>query len=908
MAASPHMLSAPLRGLVVALGELPDPVFAAEALGPGIALDPLDDALHAPCDGEVIQCARTRHALTLRDAAGGEWLLHLGLDTVDLAGDGFSLLVAEGERVSAGTPLLRFDADRVARQARALLTPIVLTNAVDQRLELLVTPGQVVERGEPLLLCHGEAVAGTDSASATQAVSDAGRDAASSVDECTDECTGEGTGEGTGECTDEGAEARGGATVAAASGIHARPAARLRAIARAHDVALRLVTADGREADAASVSALLNLGLVQGSRVTLVARGAQRQAALAAASALLGAEEASDVSMAPEAVSTAPDAAPTGNVSTAPETAPPVSGVRQLEEGLLRGISASAGIAIGPLRRYDPPLPRVAETAADPAAERQALAVALETVAATLEAARRSAETQGQQEEAEIFDAHLAWLEDPALRAAAERHINAGQSAGQGWYAALQAEVERLRQSDSALLAARVDDLRDLQRRVMVVLAADNGAAEAADDDLDGAILIAREMTPSQFVAVAGRIQGLCLAAGGATSHLAILARARGIPCVMGLGEALLQLDAEQAVLDATRGVLERAPDAERLAAFVAERERRQAQARSAAEQAGAAVITRDGRQVQVAANVGSAAEAQAAARAGADGVGLLRSEFLFLGRSAAPTREAQRQEYAAALAALGGKPVIVRLLDIGADKQLDYLSLPAAPNPALGERGIRLWQTFPELFETQLDALLLAGNEAPAADAATPLQLMLPMVSDVGELRWVRQRLAARAAALGVDRLPALGVMIEVPSAALCAASLAREADFFSVGTNDLTQYALAMDREVAALAAHCDVLHPGVLRLIQATLEGARGRCPVGVCGAAAGDPLAAALLVAMGVDELSLEAAGIAAIKAWLRELDAAALAARVPELLALDDGAAVRAALAAWLDASATDAPA
>ncbi|WP_277985178.1 phosphoenolpyruvate--protein phosphotransferase [Salinicola tamaricis] len=580
-----------------------------------------------------------------------------------------------------------------------------------------------------------------------------------------------------------------------------------------------------------------------------------------------------------------------------------MSGARHREEDLLRGISASAGMAIGPLRRYELPLPRVAETAADPAAERQALAAALETVAATLESARHSADAQGQQEEAEIFDAHLAWLEDPALREAAEHHIAAGSSAGQGWYAALQAEIERLRQSESALLAARVDDLRDLQRRVMAPLAADAGAAEAADDDLDGAILIAREMTPSQFVAVAGRIQGLCLAAGGATSHLAILARARGVPCVMGLGEALLSLTAERAVLDATHGVLESAPDAERLAALVAERERRQAQARSAAEQACAAVITRDGRQVQVAANVGSAAEAQAAARAGADGVGLLRSEFLFLGRAAAPTREVQRREYAAALAALDGKPVIVRLLDIGADKQLDYLSLPAAPNPALGERGIRLWQTFPELFETQLDALLLAGNEAPVADAATPLQLMLPMVSDVGELRWVRQRLAARAAELGITRLPALGVMIEVPSAALCAVSLAREADFFSIGTNDLTQYVLAMDREVAGLAAHCDVLHPGVLRLIQATLEGARGRCPVGVCGAAAGDPLAAALLVAMGVDELSLEPAGIAALKAWLRELDAAALAARVPELLALDDGAAVRAVLAAWLDASA-----
>ncbi|WP_110689558.1 phosphoenolpyruvate--protein phosphotransferase [Salinicola endophyticus] len=874
MASSPLILSAPLRGLVVALGDLPDPVFAAEALGPGIALDPLDDILHAPCDGEVIQCARTRHAVTLRDDTGGEWLLHLGLDTVDLAGDGFTLLVAEGERITAGTALLRFDADRVARQAKALLTPIVLTNAADQRLELLATPGQVVERGEALLLCHVDGAGEAEGAGLNS-------DAASDDDQAATEVRRE-------------------LTVAAASGVHARPAARLRAIARAHDVALRLVAADGREADAASVSALLNLGLVQGSRVTLVARGAQGEAALEAASTLLATPETS-----PAAASQAPAEAPAPSASSSTARADPEG-----EPGQLRGTRASPGIAIGPLRHYDPPLPRVAETAADPAAERQALTAALETVAATLEASRRAAVAQGHQEEAEIFDAHLAWLEDPALREAAEHHIAAGSSAGQGWYAALQREVERLEASDSALLAARVDDLRDLQRRVMTPLAeAGEDAREVADDDLDGAILIAREMTPSQFVAVAGRIQGLCLAAGGVTSHLAILARARGVPCVMGLGEALLSLTAERAVLDATHGVLESAPDAERLAQREAERERHRAQARAAAEQAQGVAVTRDGRQVHVAANVGSAAEAEAAARAGADGVGLLRSEFLFLGRAAAPTRDAQQREYAAALAALGGKPVIVRLLDIGADKQLDYLTLPAAPNPALGERGIRLWRAFPELFDTQLEALLLAGSEvADAAQTTLPLRLMLPMVSDVGELRWVRQRLVACATALGITRLPALGVMIEVPSAALCAASLAREADFFSIGTNDLTQYALAMDREVAALAAHCDVLHPGVLRLIQATLEGARGRCPVGVCGAAAGDPLAALLLVAMGVDELSLEPAGIAGLKASLRALDTAALAARVPELLALDDGAAVRAALTTWLDTPASAAQA
>ncbi|MBB3229325.1 phosphoenolpyruvate--protein phosphotransferase [Halomonas stenophila] len=830
-------LLAPVDGVVLPLNEVPDPVFAERTLGEGIALDPLGDVLHAPCDGEVVQCARTRHAMTLRTRDGVELLLHLGLDTVALDGEGIILQVSTGERVSAGQPLCRFDPDLLARRATALITPLVVTEPGGWRLApVTLRAGARVARGEPLL---------TLTPGAGEATSPAG----------------------------EGPQASRELRLALAAGLHARPAARLRAIARDQGVTLRVVAAAGT-ADADSLSALMNLGLAEGAALTLEARGERASAALDAAETLLTTPEAE--APAPEVPAVTP-AVPAG-------------------EGQLSGLVASAGLALGPLVHHVPALPRVPEAGEGVEVEAARLSRALGEVDAALDAARHRAEAAGQEAEAEIFAAHQAWLADPDLYAAAESRLAAGRSAGQAWREALDDEAERLAGSGNALLAARVADLRDLQRRVMNGLA--EAPAEEGGDLPEGAILLAEDLTPSQLVTLAERSPaGLCLAAGGTTSHVAILARARGIPCLVAMGPGLAGLSGERAVLDAEAGVLEHAPDAERLArveAAIAERAERAALEREAAR---APAVTRDGREVEVGANIGSAAEARLAAEAGADGIGLMRSEFLFLERSSAPDEDDQHREYQAAVDALDGKPVIIRTLDIGADKQLPYLRLPVVPNPALGVRGARLWQSHPELLDTQLRALLRVS-------APERLRIMVPMIADAGELAWVRGRLEGLAESLGLTRLPALGAMIEVPSAALGARRLAAEADFLSIGTNDLTQYTLAMDREEPRLAARADVLHPAVLALIEATVKGAAGACPVGVCGAAAGDDLAGPLLVALGVDELSVEPARVPSLKAALRRLDAAALAETVPELRALDDAAAVRQRLTAWFATDAT----
>ncbi|MDQ7733966.1 phosphoenolpyruvate--protein phosphotransferase [Halomonas sp. SpR1] len=831
------ILQSPVEGVVVPLSEVPDPVFAGLSLGEGIAIDPLGECLHAPCDGEIVQCARTRHALTLRTDAGVELLLHLGLDTVELEGQGIELMVSVGDRVRAGDPLCRFDADRLAQAASALITPLVVTEAAGWHL----LPSHH-DKGARIALGENLLVLALSTAKPVEAPT-------------------------------QGPLVERHLTLALAAGLHARPAARLRAIAREYGVSLEVHHEGATErssASAESLSALMNLGLVAGSALRLSAQGARGESALDAAETLLTTPEA-DEQIAAESKSALTNA---------------------LGVGELAGLVASQGLAIGPLAIYCPPLPGVPYDGEGESVEAPRLKHALSRVAKDLTKAEAQAASQDQGAEAEIFAAHSAWLEDPALVSAAEVYIGDGRSAGQAWREALDAEAERLAATGNDLLAARVADLRDLQRRVMASLSDDHHAA--APDLPEGAILVAEDLTPSELVAVADqRPAGLCLAGGGTTSHVAILARARGIPCLVAMGQALLESasDAsdESVILDAETGYLALKPSSTQLAEVAERIEDRRYEAEQARAKAHEPVVTLDGRKVEVCANIGGAEEARLAASNGADGVGLLRSEFLFLARDSAPDEATQRAEYQAVLDALGGRTVVIRTLDIGADKQLPYLRLPNVPNPALGVRGIRLWQSQPELLETQLRALL-------AITPLSTLHIMLPMVSEAAELSEVRRRLESLATELGLNERPRLGAMIEVPSAALCAASLAAEADFLSIGTNDLTQYTLAMDREDPFLAARADVLHPAVLRLIEATVSGAAGRCPVGVCGSAASDDLAAPLLVALGVDELSVESARIPAVKAALRRLDAADLAAELPDLLALPDAAAVRRRLA------------
>ncbi|QUD88565.1 phosphoenolpyruvate--protein phosphotransferase [Phenylobacterium montanum] len=826
------ILLAPLQGWVAPLDEAPDPVFSGRLMGDGLAIDPTGSTLVAPCAGRVISVHHTRHAVTLAAEGGAELLIHIGLETVGLGGEGFEVHVRDGQTVAPGDPLISFDIDLLAQRARSLLTPIIVTNG-DGFSIVERTQDREIEIGQPLMILRAAASA-TNAESAPPA---------------------------------EAALVRH-LIVPLAHGLHARPAARLAALAQSFEADLAVIAHD-RRSNAKSPVSILTLGVRLHDPITLSAQGPDAAAALDALAALIE--------------SGMGELAPKGPAPVHTEPEPPIEA--PMPDGPLvelRGVKAAPGLAIGIAARLVTPEIAVDPTGRGVPAETAALEAALVQVGQRLSA---QAETAPRSHRA-ILGAHLAFLEDPELTGQARQRVQDGASAGQAWRDAVGGYVAALRGVGDARLAERVDDLLDLERQVLVAI---TGEPERAAILPRGAILLADDLLPSQLIGLEpGQLAGICTARGGPTSHVAILAAAMGLPALVAAGPGVTAIsDGTPLVLDADSGLLRIAPGQAELeqtqAALAARRARREA-AQAAAH---ADCATADGVRIEVFANLGSEADAHAAVAAGAEGCGLLRTEFLFMERSQAPSEDEQAASYQAIATALAGRPLILRTLDIGGDKPVDYLPIPPEENPALGLRGLRVGFWKPELLRAQLRAVLRVEPRGQC-------RIMLPMVASLDELRRVRAILDEERLALGVAEPVQLGIMVETPAAAISADLLAAEADFLSIGTNDLAQYTLAMDRGNPLLAAQVDSLHPAVLRLIGKAAEGgARYGRLVGVCGGLASDLAAVPILIGLGVTELSATPSAIPEVKALVRSLTLAACRELAERALAQASPAAVRA---------------
>jgi phosphocarrier protein FPr len=668
-------------------------------------------------------------------------------------------------------------------------------------------------------------------------------------------------------------------------GLHARPAARVVETAGGFDARVTLTdeTTGRGPVDARSLSALVTLGARQGHTLVARADGAQAAAVIAALAALADDGFGDDpAGPGPQAVLAPAPAAP---------STPPTAGTR------LRGVPGGSGIAIGPARTPQAqgrPGPVPTQPTGDPAAERAALDDARAAARRDIAQARDRIAARVGEAEARIFDAHLLLLDDAALLDPAYQAIEQGQGGAVAWAAAVTAAADAYRALDDAYLAERATDVEDVGDRVLRRLTGIPSQAAAPA----GGILVLADLAPSDAAALDPElVDGLAIARGGATSHAAIIARALGIPAVVGLGEAVLGIaDGTRLVLDGDAGFVEVDPPPEELAARERHRAEAQVRRRRARERSHEPARTRDGATIEVGANIGAAEEAAAAVELGADGVGLLRTEFLFLDRERAPTESEQRAVYQEIADGLGGRPLIVRTLDAGADKPLRFAPQPPEDNPFLGLRGIRLGLARPELLATQLRAVL---GVAAGAD----VRVMFPMVATLAEYRAARAVLETARAELGARPIAA-GIMVEVPAVAVAAERFAREVDFFSIGTNDLTQYAMAADRGNEQLAGLLAGPWPPVLRLVSAVVAGARAHDRwVGVCGELAGDPAAALLLAGLGVDELSMAAPLVAEVKEALRGVDLADARAAARRALDRDDPDAARAEVAPLLAAPA-----
>jgi phosphocarrier protein FPr len=615
----------------------------------------------------------------------------------------------------------------------------------------------------------------------------------------------------------------------------------------------------------------LGLGVRQGHRIAIRAAGAQARAALEALQALVE-SGLGESAAAPESVLT-------------PQLARPA-------DGEWMGEPASPGVAIGPAVRLRPVRVQASERhATDPQAEWQWLQAALRSAQADVRALREWAAGQMGEDQAAIFDAHLLFLQDPALIEAAAQRIRAESlSADFAWQAAVDEMADSLRRLDDAYLQARAADVLDVGQRVLRKLAPQVTAAFALEQP---AILVGHDVTPSDVKAFEpDKVLGVCLEAGCANAHSVILLRAMDIPVVVGLGPRLATLaEGTPVALDGQQGVLWVAPEAATTRELELRRHAWQAARQTARVSRHQLAATRDGWRVRVLANLNSVADVASALDAGAEGVGVLRTEFLFTNRKQPPTEEEQVVAYQTIAGALGARRLVIRTLDAGGDKPLAYVDMRGEANPFLGWRGLRVSLGRPDLLKTQLRAILRASS-------GHHIEIMFPMVSVPSEVREAKSILREaqselRQAGIAFDETIKVGIMIEVPAAAAVADQLAREANFFSIGSNDLSQYVMAADRTNPRVAFIADHYQPAVLRMIRQTARAARrAGIPVGLCGELGGDPLAMPVLIGLGLDELSMSAPAIPHVKQAIANLTVSEAQAAAAEVLSLDSGLAVR----------------
>jgi multiphosphoryl transfer protein len=639
-------------------------------------------------------------------------------------------------------------------------------------------------------------------------------------------------------------------------GLHARPAAKFVQTAGrfAANVTVTDLTNNKGPVSARSLNAIATLGAIENHLICISASGEEARLVLAALKALIE-----------------------DNFGEAPATSIAEQKPVEIHEvttegGALKAVPISEGYALAPLYKYQalrPPIPTY--RAENPEAEWTRLQAALEsTIREVNQLARRMKQSIGSNEGA-IFDAHLLILQDPDLIQQArqgidERHENAAFA----WNAAITVAAESYRALDDPYLQQRAVDVEDVGAQVLFAMLNKKANGQIVLDQ--PVILYAADLTPTETSQLdMEKVLGIITGGGGPTSHSAILSRALGIPAVAGVGRTLdRQPNGALTALNGFSGEVWVDPSQEvqdeiqkRRAEWLAGREKLLETSRQLA-------MTRDGQRVEVFANIGSVNDARGAVQNGAEGVGLLRTEFLFLTRETAPSEEDQCRILREIFETMGDtRPVTTRTLDVGGDKELPYIQLPEEPNPFLGVRALRLSLSRPDLFITQLRAILRAA-------AGYPCRIMFPMVADVDEVRKARQYVEKAHSELKDENKShawpvELGIMVEIPSAALLAPVLANEVDFFSIGTNDLTQYTLAAERGNPALSHLADGLHPSVLRLIDEVVKASHeaGKW-TGICGELGGDPEATAILVGLGVDELSLNPAGIPRIKSILRAM--------------------------------------
>ena len=804
-------LYAPVSGKTQSIETVPDAVFAQKTIGDGVSILPSSFVLNAPCDGTIMNIHSAKHALTLKTKHDIEVLMHIGLDTVMLKGNGFDLKAEVGQIVKKGDALIAFQPDVIERNGKSLLTEIIIVN-MDKTSGLIPVTDKDVIAGKDIvmtIMLKNE----------KQSVSD---------------------------LSDEGMKTESWEIeVKNPAGFHARPAAVLVNSAKRFESQIEIVC-NQKEANAKSLTAVMGLDIKHGDFIRLKANGNDSVEAMKTLIPLIENGLGEDLSQ-----------------SSVPVLKDDVVLKKQDKENLFFGIAASPGVAFGIAVQLQDVVFDVEEFGGPTSKEKEKLMTALTEAGDELVDLYEQTMKKSGREKAGIFAAQQELLEDPELIKNTLALIEKERSAAFAWQQTINKQIKRFSEMKNPLLAGRAADLQDVGKRVLRLL---THGEEQKICLPENAVVFAREISPSDTALLdPDKVAGFVTVTGGASSHAAILARSMMLPAVSGVSvEALNVLNGTPVLLDGTKGQVKLYPDEEDKQTALSRNECEHKMRKNLFEARNEPAVTKDGVRVEVAGNIGGIEDANRVFSSGGEGVGLLRSEFLFLGRREAPGEDEQAAVYEK-IAQIAGenKSIVIRTLDVGGDKDLPYIKEPEEDNPFLGVRGLRLSLRYQDLFRSQIRAILKSADK-------TKIRIMFPMVTTLDELKKAKQIVEEEQNRLNVSGVE-IGIMVEVPAAAMTADLLAPYVDFFSIGTNDLTQYTMACDRGNPLLANLSDSLHPAVLRMIKMTVEGAEkyGKW-VGVCGAMAGEENAVPVLTGLGIRELSVVPSLIPAIKAQIRSL--------------------------------------
>ncbi|MCT8267807.1 phosphoenolpyruvate--protein phosphotransferase [Afifella sp. JA880] len=685
-------------------------------------------------------------------------------------------------------------------------------------------------------------------------------------------------------------------------GLHARPASLLVQTMNGFDGDIRLenLTKGKKPVNAKSINGIMLSAVTGNDRIRLTAAPDEADAVFSAMRRLVEDNFGEDDEMPAEAPAPSKPAPSKAQAASSPGTseAPEATDT-------LTGITIAPGFALGPLHHVRQEMPKIeAAKIDDPDAEIARFDEALKDAEAEIEAAMQAMGEGLSDYDRQIFSAHITYLHDPEITGGVRERIRSEKlGAAAIWQETMSELADTYSGLEDKLLQGRAADIVDVGQRVLRFLIGDEAASALPDEP---AILAFHELRPSDVLRLADTsVLGICSAVGGETSHAGILASNLSIPVVFSLGEGLNGVkDGQKVLLDGGKARLDLAPDPDDIARMERDRAAFEALRAEAEAAKDLAAETKDGHLVRAAANMASLEELATVADSGAEEIGLMRTEFLFMDRDAAPDEDEQTEIYKRIIAGLKGRPLTVRTMDIGGDKPVAYMDRPAEENPNLGWRGLRYSLDETALFDTQLAAILRASTEGP-------VRIMFPMVSTLEELRAAKDRLQAVKDRLGEAGQPfddklEIGIMIEVPAAAEMADRLAPEVDFFSIGTNDLTQYMMAADRANPKVQKLSDPLQPAVLRMVARAIAAAHeAGIWIGMCGAMAGNRLAASVLLGLGLDEFSMKPVDIGTFKLTVRRLAKPACEDLAAEVLKLDGAEAVRKRVAAFLDEIETD---